>query len=96
MKTIDVSTKKRPNTFALVDDDDFADLIQHRWYVNKLGYVIRTIARGEGGGIEYMHRRVMGNPPNLVDHENRNTLDNQRGNLRRPTRRPNRDAVSRG
>lgn len=80
-KLIDISTKRHPNKFTIIDDDNFADLSEFRWFPMKTGYVARHLPR-PGRGMEYMHRRIMGYPSKSVDHINRNPLDNRRSNLR--------------
>ena len=77
------------NKFALVDDEDYNELIKHRWYANNNGghsYAVKS----SSGGIQ-MHRVIMGAPPNkVVDHINGNGLDNRRKNLRICTNAENR------
>jgi hypothetical protein len=75
---------------ALVDNEDYAYLMQWKWHAAKGGKYAardtRLFDRGRGKVI-YMHD-VVANRKGLfgkVDHGNRNTLDNQRGNLRRAT-----------
>jgi len=71
---------------TLVDDTDFERLNQIKWHAN--------INRGKDGTIRYvyaqnsegqrMHRFILGvtDPAIFVDHEDHNTLNNQRKNLR--------------
>lgn len=76
---------------AIVDDADFTTLSAHKWYAHVGGrgkvYAARKVANGMVNGrttytVEYMHHAVAGKPENgVVDHENRNSLDNRRANL---------------
>lgn len=64
--------------FAIVDDNDYDNLKKWKWRKNNHGYVRRSAANGE-----YLHRYILQAPDNkLVDHINRNPLDNRRENLR--------------
>lgn len=77
---------------ALVDDEDFEYLAQFKWRVVSLGnggdhlYAGRTARdRKPCGEMVLMHREIMGvrgKPENLIDHKNRNGLDNRKLNLR--------------
>jgi hypothetical protein len=75
----------------LVDPEDQILLTQHRWKVDKRGYVYFSYTCGR----VLLHRLIMakklaraeGWP--VVDHINGNTLDNRRSNLRVVTQREN-------
>lgn len=61
---------------ALVDAEDYDKLSTHAWFLNYNGYA-RNSKRG------YMHRVVLDAPKgSMVDHINRNKLDNRKSNLR--------------
>jgi len=76
--------------FALVDDEDFERLNAYKWYAMwnqsaKSYYAARMSPRkkGEKRHMISMHRYIMvAKPGEKVDHRNRNTLDNQKSNLR--------------
>lgn len=80
---------------ALVDDADYEWLLQWNWCVDVIRntpYTKRRLGISEPGapGHISMHRQIVGAKAGQpVDHRNRNTLDNQRGNLRVCTRSQN-------
>ncbi|MBY4730781.1 HNH endonuclease [Cupriavidus pauculus] len=69
-----------------VSPEDYERVSAHAWYVNEKGYVMRseTYATGKRRPVR-LHRFILGvshDDDVLVDHENRDKLDNRRGNLR--------------
>lgn len=67
---------------ALVDADDLAPLRQYRWIL--LGaYVVRQQRTRAGATtLIYIHRQLLAARPwEVVDHDDRNPLNNQRSNL---------------
>ncbi len=71
--------------YAYVDAADYEWLSQWNWYLQG-GYAVRR----DGDRWVYMHREIAQPPEGmLVDHKNRNKLDNTRDNLRVCTRQEN-------
>lgn len=72
---------------AIVDDADYARLCAHKWYCvrsrpGRPVYAVRTGGVGEPKHVR-MHREIMQPADGVfIDHKNRDTLDNTRGNLR--------------
>lgn len=76
---------------ALVDVEDFERLFRLPWRIQKVGKLRypRVVFNNAVENV-YLAREVMGHPPGLVvDHINRNTLDDRRKNLRACTVREN-------
>ena len=77
------------NQTAWVDDEDFHQLNQHKWYAQwspctRSYYAVREIRDKKKRFSEHMHRRIMGvvqGDKLEVDHANHNTLDNRKKNL---------------
>ena len=70
---------------AIVDDEDYENLVVHKWHCTSKGYAARNIPTGEQGKqtLVRMHRQIMNAAPDMeVDHWNLNKLDNRRLNLR--------------
>jgi len=73
------------NHFALVDDEDYDDLIQFKWKINKsptnkTNYAIRRWVVDKKWHHELMHKRITGFMQ--TDHINCDGLDNRKSNLR--------------
>lgn len=72
--------------FALVDDEDYEELSKHSWCAAQMGNEVRAIRGVSSGSVKkiiYMSREIMKAPKGLVvDHINRNPLDNRKENLR--------------
>lgn len=72
--------------YAIVDDDDYEELKQYKWYAHKKSgkyYAARNIKQNDQFKKVFMHRVIMGVLPNIhIDHINGNGLDNRKCNLR--------------
>ena len=86
MKKIDVSTTKHPNTFCVLDDDDYEWAKHFKWTAEKARntiYVCR--AEKKNGRMRHirMHRDIVrARSFEQVDHKDGNGLDNRKNNLR--------------
>ncbi len=76
---------------TIVDDEDYEELSRWTWHASwneSVGsyYARRNRRENNGRGAQpRMHRQILGvrdDPSVIVDHRNRNTLDNRRENLR--------------
>ena len=69
--------------FAIVDAADYEWLNQYKWYVSCSSPGMYYACRQSEGRSIMMHRQIMDPPAgHVVDHINRNSLNNRRGNLR--------------
>lgn len=83
MKLIPLSGKNGTGKFAKVDDEDYPILSRITWCVSSHGYA-------KNGRNLYMHKLVMGFPRSgVTDHADRDTLNNQKSNLRKATQQQN-------
>ena len=89
MKRIDISTPEHLNTFTLVDDEDYVELMKHKWHI-KMCAKQRYAVRKHNRKALYMHREITTTPKGvLIDHKNGNGLDNRKQNLRNCTKQEN-------
>lgn len=87
--TVPLHGKKAAGRVALVDDEDYDLVMQHRWRVYERKrpgkrpqgpYAVTSVVRNGSNCSLQMHVLIMGQRG--IDHINHNGLDNQRHNLR--------------
>lgn len=78
---------------AVIDEADFKRVSAFKWSADRMGktwYAVRTVKRLGKKSRIYLHRFVMNATRGLVvDHVNRNGLDNRKRNLRLCTKKQN-------
>lgn len=88
-KIITIQNKRGKIFIIRVDEEDYDMLIDMGpWHINSRGYAVHS----EGRSCVFMHRFLMGleeGDKKVVDHINRNKLDNRRNNLRVVTQAEN-------
>lgn len=79
--------KLTQNKIVLIDNEDFELVVQYKWYYNNNGYAVTSINNKK----IYMHRLILNirDTNILVDHKNRNGIDNRKKNLRIATKSEN-------
>lgn len=78
--------------YATIDAQDAECILAFKWSASPEGYARRKrqVADGPGAFYIYMHREIAGTPDGMkTDHQNGNTLDNRRDNLRWATNAQN-------
>jgi hypothetical protein len=92
MKTVPLHGAKAAGRVAIVDDADYDLVMQHRWRVWELvrangtingPYAVANLVRDGRPCVVRMHMLLTGWA--LTDHQDRNTLNNRRSNLRPAT-----------
>lgn len=70
--------------YAIVDSEQFDLLNEFKWCLNNNGYAVTRGKHNQKGKLIFMHHLVFGIFPleSLIDHINRNPLDNRVNNLR--------------
>lgn len=92
MKQIELRSRKflSPTVYTLVDDEDYNFLVKFKWYARRCGGHIYAETKINGKCVG-MHALLMPTDVEflVIDHANRNGLDNQKGNLRFATKGEN-------
>lgn len=71
---------------ATIDVSDLECVTEHRWHAWKGRHTWYVVVNTSDGKRIYLHRLLMkANKDELIDHEDRNGLNNVRSNLRRAT-----------
>lgn len=89
MLTIPLKSTKYPGLCAYVDDVDYAQLVTYTWHPTPRRGIMYARAYINGMHV-YMHRYILGSVAGeIIDHKDRNGLNNVRTNLRTATRSGN-------
>jgi len=80
---IEINSLKHGKFTVLIDDYDLKLLENKKLYIHRIGKYLYTRVSSKNGDKISLHRLIMDNPVGkVIDHINRNTLDNRRSNLR--------------
>lgn len=76
--------KTNKNIEFLIDDEDYPKVKAFTWYLSKIGYIVCDIQVNKVKKQIRLHRLLMNVEQKniLIDHINRNRLDNRKSNLR--------------
>lgn len=79
-----IITTKNVEAITLIDKDDCEKIKKYKWTLSIHGDDIRVIASSKELKRIYLHQFIIGrsNRKNVIDHINRNPLDNRKKNLR--------------
>jgi len=72
-----------------IDLLDFNKIKKHTWRKNNWGYICTTVIENNKKKSVFLHRLIMDFPDKIIDHIDRNPLNNKRSNLRLVTRKQN-------
>ncbi len=72
------------NLNPVIDKNDFDKIKDYYFYLDNKGYVRGYKNRKQGTNKKFLHHIIIGNPPekHVVDHIDRNPLNNKKSNLR--------------
>lgn len=90
MPKLQVRTKHQVY-YTEVDQQDYERFVSFKWYLDSKGYVYRNRLENGHRKPSRLHREIMGvdDPTILIDHKDRNRLNNKRKNLREATKAQN-------
>ena len=79
-----------------IDLLDFDKIKNYTWRKNNWGYICTTVIENNKKKSVFLHRLIMDFPNKIIDHIDRNPLNNKRNNLRLVTEQQNHHNFSRG
>lgn len=77
--------KLTQNKYALIDNEDFKKVSKFNWYAKKISniyYATHGVRVGGKDKTVFLHQFILNFPNKLIDHKDRNGLNNQKENLR--------------
>lgn len=82
----------RIRAYAVIDEEDAAEISRHTWYLDNQGYARRGIKENGRRSAVLMHRQILNLTESQMqaDHLDRDRLNNRRSNLRAVTHEQNR------